>query len=141
MSAERNAVDHAGVLGHYVADGSVPLHVTIKFNGWKGDNPNGYRTEKWLHDKFEDEFVKTFVPLAPVEAMIGEPRLLEGPPKAVNHLLRDSFSSVETIYQMEKAGELDKPSEGTKAFVVRRLAMGSQMLLDLWWMAWKKSES
>ena len=72
---------------------------------------------------------------------IFEPRRLEDPPKAVNNLLRDSFSFVETIYQMEKAGELDKPSEGTKAFVVRRLAMGSQMLLDLWWMAWKKSES
>ena len=141
LPVERSAVYHAGVLGHYVADGSVPLHVTVKFDVWKGENPNGYRTEKGLHVKFEDEFVKKFVPLASVQSMIGAPRLLEDPPKAVNDLLRDSFSFVETIYQMEKGGELDKPSEGTKAFVAKRLALGSQMLLDLWWTAWKKSDS
>ncbi len=138
---ERNAVYYAGVLGHYVADGSVPLHVTIKYDAWKGENPNGYRTEKGLHDKFEDEFVKKFVPLAPVQAAVTAPHLVDDPPKAVNDLLHDSFSLVETVYQLEKRGELDHPSESAKSFVAKRLAVGSQMLLDLWWTAWKKSES
>jgi hypothetical protein len=138
---ERNAVYYAGVLGHYVADGSVPLHVTIKYDAWKGENPNGYRTEKGLHDKFEDEFVNKFVMLSPVQAAVAGPHLLDDPPKAVNDLLRDSFSLVETVYQLEKRGELDHPSDSAKSFVAKRLAAGSQMLLDLWWTAWKKSES
>lgn len=138
---ERNAVYYAGVLGHYVADGSVPLHVTIKYDAWKGENPNGYRTEKGLHDKFEDEFVNKFVMLSPVQAAVAGPHLLDDPPKAVNDLLRDSFSLVETVYQLEKRGELDHPSDSAKSFVANRLAAGSQMLLDLWWTAWKKSES
>ena len=33
---------YAGWLGHYVADGSQPLHVTIQYNGWTGPNPHGY---------------------------------------------------------------------------------------------------
>jgi hypothetical protein len=35
----------AGWLGHYVADGSQPLHITINYNGWaEKDNPHGYTT-------------------------------------------------------------------------------------------------
>jgi hypothetical protein len=138
---ERNAVYYAGVLGHYVADGSVPLHLTLKFDGWKGDNPNNYRTEKGLHAKFETDFVDKFVTLASVQTNVTAPHLLDDPPKAVNDLLHDSFSLVETVYQLEKRGELDHPSDSAKSFVAKRLAVGSQMLLDLWWTAWKKSES
>ena len=139
LPVERNVIYDAGLLGHYVADGSVPLHLTIKYDGWKGENPNGYRTEKGMHGKFETDFVDKFVALAPVQASVTAPRVLDDPPRAVIEFLRDSFSLVETVYQLEKRGELDNPSDSAKSFVVRRLAVGSQMLLDLWWTAWKKS--
>jgi hypothetical protein len=35
----------AGILGHYVGDGPMPLHTSIYPNGWSGPNPNGYTTE------------------------------------------------------------------------------------------------
>ena len=38
---EQAAIFYAGWLGHYVADGSQPLHVTVQYNGWVGANPNG----------------------------------------------------------------------------------------------------
>ena len=47
----------AGWLGHYVADGSQPLHTTIQYNGWTGPNPNGYTTEHKIHALFESTFV------------------------------------------------------------------------------------
>jgi hypothetical protein len=141
LPMERNATHYAGVLGHYVVDGAQPLHLTIKYDAWNGDNPNGYRTEKGLHAKFETAFVDKFVTAAPVQANVTAPRQLDDPPKAVNDLLHDSFSLVETVYQLEKRGELDHPSESAKSFVAKRLAVGSQMLLDLWWTAWKKTES
>ena len=43
---EARIIDDAGVLGHYVADGSNPAHTTIQYNGWTGANPNGYATDK-----------------------------------------------------------------------------------------------
>ena len=48
---------YAGWLGHYVADGSQPLHTTIQYNGWTGPNPNGYTTEHKIHAQFETAFV------------------------------------------------------------------------------------
>jgi hypothetical protein len=45
---------YAGWLGHYVGDGSQPLHVTINYNGWvEKENPNGYTTDRTIHRQFE----------------------------------------------------------------------------------------
>jgi len=49
---ERNITYYVGLLGHYVGDGSMPLHLTIHHDGWKGDNPNGYATSK-VHGSME----------------------------------------------------------------------------------------
>jgi len=38
-----------GVMGHFVGDGSQPLHTTMHFNGWVGDNPQGYTTDLKFH--------------------------------------------------------------------------------------------
>jgi S1/P1 Nuclease len=49
---------YAGWLGHYVGDGSQPLHTTVNYNGWVGkENPNGYTTDHKIHRQFEDVFV------------------------------------------------------------------------------------
>ena len=42
---EQAILFYAGWLGHYVGDGSQPLHTTIQYNGWVGPNPHGYTTE------------------------------------------------------------------------------------------------
>ena len=54
---EAAVIFYAGWLGHYVGDGSQPLHVTDKYNGWVGPNPNGYTTEHQIHYQFETAFV------------------------------------------------------------------------------------
>lgn len=55
---EQNIVYYAGVLGHYVADGSQPLHTSIHFNGWStGSNPELFTREP-LHWRFEGEYLK-----------------------------------------------------------------------------------
>src|SRR5262245_14325157 len=54
---EARVIDDAGILGHYVADGSNPLHTTIYYNGWKGTNPNGYATDTRMHSRFESGYV------------------------------------------------------------------------------------
>src|SRR5262249_17437988 len=48
---------YAGWLGHYVADGSQPLHTSVQYNGWVGPNPAGYTTERGIHMLFEATYV------------------------------------------------------------------------------------
>src|SRR6202012_401787 len=57
-------------LGHYVGDGSQPLHVTIQYNGWTGPNPHGYTTEHRIHAQFESVFVSANVKPADVAKLI-----------------------------------------------------------------------
>jgi len=54
---EQAILFYAGWLGHYVGDGSQPLHVSVQYNGWTGPNPNGYTTEHQIHWQFEGPFV------------------------------------------------------------------------------------
>src|SRR5579863_4256680 len=54
---EHAIVFYAGWLGHYVADGSQPLHTTIHYNGWVGPNPQGYTTLHGIHALFESTYM------------------------------------------------------------------------------------
>jgi len=60
----------AGWLGHYVGDGSMPLHTSIQYNGWTGPNPNGYTTEHHIHSLFESQFVHANVTIADVAPLV-----------------------------------------------------------------------
>src|SRR5271170_2280513 len=62
---------YAGWLGHYVGDGSQPLHVSINYNGWVlKDNPNGYTTGHTIHAQFETAFVDANIKPADVQPLI-----------------------------------------------------------------------
>src|SRR5262245_45978027 len=50
---EQNIVYYAGVLGHYVADGSQPLHTSIHYNGWTTSLNPELHTREPRHGRFE----------------------------------------------------------------------------------------
>jgi S1/P1 Nuclease len=131
----------AGWLGHYVADGSQPLHTTIQYNGWTGPNPNGYTTEHRIHAQFESVFVSANVKAAEVAPLIGEkPVVLGDVFTDYMAYLRHSNSLVEKTYQLEKTGAFNGAGtpEG-KRFVEERLAAGATKLRDMIYSAWVKS--
>ena len=74
---EAEIVFLAGILGHYVGDGSMPLHTSIYPNGWSGPNPNGYTTEHHIHALFESVFVGANVKIAVLAPLVkaNEPKL------------------------------------------------------------------
>lgn len=131
----------AGWLGHYVADGSQPLHTTIQYNGWTGPNPNGYTTEHKIHAQFESTFVSANVKPADVAPLIvPKPAVLGDIFTDYMAYLRHSNSLVEKTYQLEKTGAF--AGAGTpdgKAFVDERLAAGATELRDMIYTAWIKS--
>ncbi len=137
---EQNIVLYAGWLGHYVADGANPLHTTIHYNGWLGDNPNGYSTSKEFHSEFEGRFVARAEPQLQVEGLLRPPVRLADPFHDYVEYLRASNKLVEKTYQLEKAGAFkDAGTPEGREFVRERLAGGAQMLLNLWYTAWQES--
>jgi hypothetical protein len=132
----------AGWLGHYVADGSMPLHTSIQYNGWVGPNPNGYTTEHHIHALFESDFVRANVKLADVVPLLADvkPVVMGNVFDDYMAYLRHSNTLVEQTYQLEKAGAFT--GAGTpagKAFADQQLAAGAIELRNMIYPAWVKS--
>ena len=139
---EHAIVFYAGWLGHYVADGSQPLHTTIHYNGWLGPNPKGYTAQHGIHAAFESAYVAQNVTAKDFAKLVRSPERLGDPFASYVNYLKESNRQVETVYSLEKAGGFTgKGSAEAFEFTTRRLAAGSQMLLDLWYTAWLDSAS
>lgn len=131
---------YAGWLGHYVGDGSQPLHTTIQYNGWVGPNPNGYTSEHHIHGKFESEYVAANLKEKDFAGFVKAPQRLNDPFNDYIAYLRQSNTLVEQVYALEKAeGFNGKGSPEAFDFTAHRLAAGSQLLLNLWYTAWLES--
>jgi len=131
---------YAGWLGHYVADAAQPLHTTIHYNGWVGENPKGYTTEHHIHGQFESAYVAANITAKDFAGLVKAPERLDDPFVGYIAYLRNSNSLVENVYALEKDGAFT--GKGTPAafdFTTHRLAAGAQMLLNLWYTAWLES--
>lgn len=139
---EERIINDAGILGHYVTDGANPHHTSMHHNGWVGDNPKGYSTDKTMHYRFEGQYVETHLQLNDLLPLIGTVRVLAKPREEVIAFLQASRAQLETLYELEKKESFNDvtKSEEHKQFVSKRLAAGAQMLRDLWWTAWVMSE-
>jgi hypothetical protein len=137
---EQNIVLYAGWMGHYVADGANPLHTTVNYNGWTGDNPNGYTISKEFHSEFEGRFVTRAEAQLQIAGLVRPPVRLGKPFQDYVEYLRASHKLVEKTYRLEKAGAFkDAGTPEGRDFVRERLATGAQMLLNLWYTAWEES--
>jgi hypothetical protein len=141
---EARIIDDAGILGHYVADGSNPLHTSIYFNGWTGANPNGYATDTRTHSRFESVYVGANVKLADVTSRMDTvARVFPDLRAAIIDYLKEGNTHVEELYRIDKAHTFDATTTApeNKVFVVDRLTSGTKMLRDLWYTAWVTSAS
>jgi hypothetical protein len=138
---EQAILFYAGWLGHYVGDGSQPLHTSIQYNGWLGPNPNGYTTEHKIHWQFEGPFVEANIHEAEVRAKMTPAKAISGDLfDAYVAYLRHTKTFVEKVYQLDKAGGF--AGEGTaesREFTAERLAAGASMLRDMIYTAWLES--
>ena len=140
------AIFYAGWLGHYVADGSMPLHTTVNSAGWvEKSNPNNYTTKGSIHHDYE------VVTDQAIEDDKVTAKAIESQMKPA-HLVPDSFAEsllylraegrfAPQVYDFEKAGALT--GGGTPAldtFTSARMAEGAAMLRDLIYSAWVQSK-
>ena len=139
---EARIIDDAGILGHYVADGSNPAHTSIHYNGWTGPNPNGYATDRSFHSRFESSYVGANVRLADVAAKLDTlAHVLPDLRSGIIAYLAATNRETERLYQLDKAHAFDASTTAVenKDFAVARLAAGARMLRDIWWTAWVTS--
>lgn len=135
---EQAILFYAGWLGHYVGDGSQPLHTTVNYNGWTGANPNGYTTAHQIHWQFEGPFVGANLHAADVQPKMTAARVVEGDIfDSYMAYLKHTQNYVEKVYQLEKAGGFQGAgSQESRDFTAERLAAGASMLRDMIYTAW-----
>jgi len=142
-SARANAVFYAGVLGHYVADGAQPMHLTIHFNGWTDGvpNPKNFTKDRMFHSRYENAYVNRAVDAGRVRPKIEPPQRLQDVFGAVKTYLVQSLADLEPAYELEKSGEFNPDSPRAKGtdFIAGELAHAATMLSSLWYTAWIES--
>ena len=153
-NAQADCIYVMGVMGHYVGDGAQPLHTTVHYNGWVGDNPKHYTTGPvtgvqgaFIHAWIDGGYFKKTGGIK-VDALIGKiqpaARIAnadapDGMFKAAVNYLVEQNKFVEPLYEMEKNGQLlgegDKGMDGLP-FLNGQLVKGGQMLGNIWLTAW-----
>jgi hypothetical protein len=140
-AVEAEVIFLAGWLGHYVGDGSMPLHTSDKPNGWMGPNPNGYTTEHHIHGLFESEFVRVNIKPEEIAPLVArDPVVIDDVFTQYVGYLHKNHAFVEDVYRLEKAGAFN--GAGTPAgrqLADQQLAAAATELRDLIYSAWVHS--
>lgn len=151
-NAQQNVIYLMGVMGHYVGDATQPLHTTKHYNGWVGENPHGYSTNKTFHSWIDggylnrlalnaDQFSAKVRPAKPL-VFTGTDANATNIFPAVMKWLLEQHKLVEPLYELEKARKLSnrgEPNPEAVEFLAGQLLKGGQMLGDLWLTAWKEA--
>jgi hypothetical protein len=142
-SARANAVYIAGVLGHYVGDGSQPMHLSIQYNGWLDTTPNprNYTKDRGFHARYETAYVNAAIEPAGVRPKVQPPQRLSNVWDSIKQYLTQSFGELELVYELEKTGEFNPQQPRAKGtdLITNELARAATMLSNLWYTAWLES--
>jgi hypothetical protein len=147
-NAQADVIYDMGLLGHFVGDGSQPLHTTKYFNGWDPkDNPKGYTVKPTFHGWIDagyftktggvkvDDLIGKIQPATRI-ANAGEP---DGIFRDAVAYIVEQNKFVEPLYEMEKNGQLTgEGDKGVEAlpFLDGQLVKAGQMLGNIWLTAW-----
>jgi len=153
INAQQNIIYLMGVMGHFVGDGSQPLHTTRNYNGWIDKNPKNYTTSKAFHAWIDGGYIqkvgldmdKMRSQLRPARILWFDGSKLKNPdifPAVMTYLLAQ-HQLVSPLYELEKAGKLSgdgASGQSGREFISRQLVTGGEMLGDLWYSAWIQAE-
>jgi hypothetical protein len=149
--ARANVIYVMGVMGHFVGDGSQPLHTTVHNRGWVGPNPNNYATND-IHALIDGGFIaKAGITVGELTPMVVPARPLDMNPRQdgrdpvfvdiVDYLL-GTRRTVEPMYRLLKENKLVDGGPGSREgreFIDKRLLAAGEMLGSLWLTAWQQA--
>jgi hypothetical protein len=149
-NARENVIYLMGVMGHYAGDAAQPLHTTKHFNGWIGENPKHYTTNKTIHSWIDGGFIrKAEIKTDELKPKVRGARWIWSDGKAaedvfapVLQFIVDQSTLVERVYQLDRSGELSPGKHDItagRAFIGGQLVKGGQFLGDMWFSAWQSA--
>lgn len=141
---QASALFYAGWLGHYIGDGSMPLHASVDVLGWaEKSNPRGYTTSPSIHPRFEgiadQELQSGAISDTAIRALVPQAKQLDDPFAQTLLYLKRESTFAEQVYAFDKEGQLTTGSGQTQKFIELRMAEGASMLRDLIYTAWVDS--
>jgi len=129
-----------GILSHYAADATQPMHVSIHYDGW-GDfpNPEGFTTEH-VHWPVEGPYVHDHVTQAMVHDRISALASCTGTAEScIAARLKRNWTQVLPLYRLEKTGAFKPDSNAGAGYLAALLARGASDLRDMIADAWTQS--
>lgn len=135
--ARENVIYQMGILSHFVGDLAQPLHTTRHFNGWVGENPAGYTTDRRFHSYIDGGVLRHHrIDYAAVRPLVRYDVKLDrrDPWNDMLAYIRRSHEQVEPLYRMQRDGTLD--SEPGRELILSRLSDASATLSALYWAAY-----
>lgn len=139
--AKANIMATLGSLSHFVGDAAQPLHTTRHFNGWVGANPNGYTTAKTFHAYIDGGVLNLhrldYHALKPGQTYTVKFDAAE-PWNDILALIRRSHEKMETLYAMQRSGDLQ--AQPGRELIVERLHDASATLAAIVNASWAASE-
>lgn len=141
---EQRIVNDAGLLGHYVGDGSNPHHTTLNHDKWVSpENPKGFTTVAGFHGRFESRYVETHMSSADVLPIVIQttPRVINPLRDGIWQYIQTTFGQLDRLYSLDLVEPFGPDTKNPlhKDFTAARLAAGAQMLRDIWWTAYVTS--
>lgn len=127
---------HAGNLAHFTGDCSMPLHTTRDYDGKRA--ADGTIVQKGIHAKI-DGFSEKNGLTAEEMARGLEAKEIGDMWAYVKKTFLESHTHVARCYELDVAGEFDKPTPRSRAFILDRCRVGAQFTADLWYNAWLRS--
>lgn len=149
-NAQQNVIYVMGVMGHFPGDASQPLHTTKHFNGWIGDIPKRFSTNKTIHAWIDGGFIRRAeIRLDELKPKVraAKPVWQNGQPdndvfdESMTFLLAQ-FELVERLYELDRDGDLSPGRQDAakgREFIAGQLLKGGQFLGDLWYSAWQSA--
>jgi hypothetical protein len=153
-NAQANIVYTMGVMGHFYGDASQPLHTTIHFNGWVGDNPHHYTTDHGFHGWIDGGYIakvnisgdlgdmKKQIRPAAIFTLNGLPAKATNIFPAVVAFIVEQNKLVEPLYKLEQDHKLTGTNDVGmvgKPFIEGQLIKAGQFLGDIWYSAWQQA--
>lgn len=135
-AVQAKIVVYAGVLAHLTGDVVMPLHTTRDYDGKR--DKDGAVIQKGIHakiDAFPEKNSLTAEEIA--RGLTAKP--IDDVWKHVLEVIQESHALVGKCYELDAAGEFDKPTKDSRQFILGRCRRGAQLTMDLWYSAWRRS--
>jgi hypothetical protein len=141
---EQDAAFYVGWMSHYIADAAQPMHTSVEYDGWIGDNPKHYTTEGGIHWKFENTFVDLIdLNERDIQARIPAPaHQVPDVFTAVLDHIRRSHARVERTYELDlRHAYDDKTDKDGRELIYQCTSDAAALVRDLIYTAWVTSEA